>query len=653
MLSLSSLLNPAPTGPSNGIGLPPSPESSSPTDSCGEESVFPERSAIPKHKMPKDAAVFTKSKPKGAINFPPYEKLDDLSLHKTRIFQVYPLGRIREFSRHIPYNSGKKGFFEKTGRESFEVFQYVFKVPTDDTEYTVMWDYNVGLVRMTPFFKCCKYPKTTPAKMLNLNPGLKEISHSITGGSIIAQGYWMPYQCAKAVCATFCYNIAGALIPIFGPEFPAFCKQVDAPDYSRMVIDPAIVLQSRREAEYYRRFYGNSTVSMSTGSRNDNGSIVTPKRDYQGASPPYDDSNKSLYRSCPRKLCVSTPGSEDNNSHTTDTERVISPAADRPNLDRDRPYPQITRYLHSSIPSIVALPRPGHVSSKSSGWTPANASLHTPAHLHPCNDYRTAGPSPWLSAIPRSTTTADLRTLPYPDTNAFRVSRSWSRYPYDHPWSQSQSQSRVQCHPQISYHRHTSSAHEPQLPPPSEQPQSQQASPSSPQSPRAAKRPAAYMEDDNADYLRHRTTTAPRHSYQQEQRLSRQYYTNNENHVANGSIHVVTTATGDDKRTMANTTMATDNKAALLLLNLSAQELGRKEPLNNEDGQTITSRMDGNRRHAGSRCAGNPEGGGGGDGGKHIARGGGAANVGSDEVSSVSPLYDVFPRIKRARSHTM
>ena len=24
-----------------------------------------------------------------------------------------------------------------------------------------MWDYNVGLVRMTPFFKCCKYSKVS------------------------------------------------------------------------------------------------------------------------------------------------------------------------------------------------------------------------------------------------------------------------------------------------------------------------------------------------------------------------------------------------------------------------------------------------------------------------------------------------------------
>jgi hypothetical protein len=39
------------------------------------------------------------------------------------------------------------------------VFQYTFKVPGDDKEYAVMWDYNIGLVRITPFFKCCKYSK--------------------------------------------------------------------------------------------------------------------------------------------------------------------------------------------------------------------------------------------------------------------------------------------------------------------------------------------------------------------------------------------------------------------------------------------------------------------------------------------------------------
>lgn len=30
------------------------------------------------------------------------------------------MGKIGEYCRHIPYNSEKKGFLERTGRESFE-----------------------------------------------------------------------------------------------------------------------------------------------------------------------------------------------------------------------------------------------------------------------------------------------------------------------------------------------------------------------------------------------------------------------------------------------------------------------------------------------------------------------------------------------------
>lgn len=48
------------------------------------------------------------------------------------------------------------------------VFQYTFKMPGDDREYTVMWDYNIGLVRITPFFKCCKYSKVSQARELNV-----------------------------------------------------------------------------------------------------------------------------------------------------------------------------------------------------------------------------------------------------------------------------------------------------------------------------------------------------------------------------------------------------------------------------------------------------------------------------------------------------
>lgn len=85
------------------------------------------------------------------------------------------------------------------------VFQYTFRVRGNDKEWTVMWDYNIGLVRITPFFKCLGYAKvcvqrrhmsnitdivaqTIPAKAIGASPGLKDLCYSITGGALAAQG---------------------------------------------------------------------------------------------------------------------------------------------------------------------------------------------------------------------------------------------------------------------------------------------------------------------------------------------------------------------------------------------------------------------------------------------------------------------------------
>ncbi|KKA28433.1 hypothetical protein TD95_003047, partial [Thielaviopsis punctulata] len=222
----------------------------------------------------RDNGAFAKSPINGPVNFPPFENLDERMTNYVRSFKVKPFGRIHENSSHIPYNSGKKDFFEKTGRESFEVFSYTFS-NKKGAEFNVMWDYNNGLVRMTPFFKCCDYGKTMPAKMLNMNPGLKEITHSITGGTILAQGYWMPYECARAVCATFCYEIAGALVPIFGPQFPQECVHRDSNDYGNMTISAHIIHKAAHEAELFRRQYATIATarrrSPATGS-------LSPKR---------------------------------------------------------------------------------------------------------------------------------------------------------------------------------------------------------------------------------------------------------------------------------------------------------------------------------------------------------------------------------------
>lgn len=73
--------------------------------------------------MTRDAAVFAKGKIKGDALYPPFEKLDDGLRREVSKFEVYPFGQITEFPRHIPYNSDKKVFQEKTGRDSFEGWQ--------------------------------------------------------------------------------------------------------------------------------------------------------------------------------------------------------------------------------------------------------------------------------------------------------------------------------------------------------------------------------------------------------------------------------------------------------------------------------------------------------------------------------------------------
>ena len=120
MLSLSSLLNPISASESRWISLPPSSPSyyshSPPNES--PRSIAQLSSA--KSKMSKDGAVLFKGKIMGRVMFPPFENLDPESLQAVQKYKIFPLGEIVKYPRHIPYNSEKKSFLEKTGRHSFE-----------------------------------------------------------------------------------------------------------------------------------------------------------------------------------------------------------------------------------------------------------------------------------------------------------------------------------------------------------------------------------------------------------------------------------------------------------------------------------------------------------------------------------------------------
>ncbi|KAL6881271.1 hypothetical protein J3F83DRAFT_46106 [Trichoderma novae-zelandiae] len=336
-------------------------------------------SGAPKAKAQANAVGMPKSKPQGPVNFAPFEDVDPASYRELRQFQVTPFGHIRQNCEHIPYNSSKKDFFEKTGRESIEVFKYEFRYK--DLSYTVMWDYNVGLVRMTPFFKCLGYAKTKPSQMLDKNPGLRNISPSITGGAVSAQGYWMPYTCARAVCATFCAEIAGALIPLFGPSFPSQCIPSDSPYYNEMVIDPHVIRQAIEDVERCR--YGQrSRVAKAVGGMS--GPVVLgdyplrSKRESQTASAFRLPSRPQPARSQPlfapvhdpgfsqRLMAVSAPSTACKTREANSLSRVgRSSFASRTVLDRN-PFPLRSSFFDVSLRTETS----GTEKNRTEKWRP-------------------------------------------------------------------------------------------------------------------------------------------------------------------------------------------------------------------------------------------------------------------------------------------
>ncbi|UNI21805.1 hypothetical protein JDV02_007761 [Purpureocillium takamizusanense] len=267
MLPLRSLLNPDP--PDRRSDRRRLPAHALPMASARETqstlATTMEKHRLPSRRGSRNAAYVPRSKTQGPVRYPPFEDVSDAAAREVAKYEIDAFGYIQQCCEHIPYNSTKKDFFEKTGRESIEAFSYEFRIPGQQLKYKVMWDYNIGLVRMTPFFKSLGYAKTKPSQMLDKNPGLRDISPSITGGSVGAQGYWMPFRCARAVCATFCYDIAGALIPLFGPEFPMECIPATYPEFGEMIINQQLVMEATMEAEASRDAYLSRKATTQNG----------------------------------------------------------------------------------------------------------------------------------------------------------------------------------------------------------------------------------------------------------------------------------------------------------------------------------------------------------------------------------------------------
>jgi hypothetical protein len=115
-MKITSLLNPTLSDHSGYHSLKPSVPAAVPYSTS--QNFIPKR-----QKVPKDAPIFSEgNKIVGFVNYPPYEAEDDHSLAvEHERFQLYPRGDIyKKGIRHIPYNSDKKDFLDKTGRDAFE-----------------------------------------------------------------------------------------------------------------------------------------------------------------------------------------------------------------------------------------------------------------------------------------------------------------------------------------------------------------------------------------------------------------------------------------------------------------------------------------------------------------------------------------------------
>lgn len=90
----------------------------------------------------------------------------------------------------------------------------------------------------------------------------------------------MPYQAAKAIAATFCYDIRWALTPVFGNDFPLMCLHPKDPSFAKFLIDPAIVEFCTLETDRFRTEGTSYRISTSNPSPR----AETPKTPHEAQS---------------------------------------------------------------------------------------------------------------------------------------------------------------------------------------------------------------------------------------------------------------------------------------------------------------------------------------------------------------------------------
>jgi hypothetical protein len=202
----------------------------------------------------------------------------------------------------------------------------------------------------------------------------------------------MPYSCALAVCTTFCAHIAGALIPIFGPNFPSQCVPPEAPEHGRMIINASIVAQATAEAEAFRQQYTIFTPRSAPRDSYSPQYSVKNEHNNMGITPP----------TAGRHLRLKRPfGGDSPYGTSTDTDGETSSGDGYFCSPRTPGTP--------GTPDTPGTPgTPGSLSQQRV-WGCSNMISHSAnSSINMPSLKALEGPNRWLSAIPRSTGLADV-----------------------------------------------------------------------------------------------------------------------------------------------------------------------------------------------------------------------------------------------------
>lgn len=214
----------------------------------------------------------------------------------------------------------------------------------------------------------------------------------------------MPYDCAREVCATFCHDIAPALIPIFGPTFPSDCIPPGSRDFERWSIKQSTIRSATIQSEAFRRHY---TALAFESERSFTSSIKVAIR-----SSPMCDMNPATDRG--RRLRIGRKYRELEKHHDPDIASLSSEAGGR--HVRYTPPTPASAASQSPHRNWVPISHQEHnmllhhmVDSKEKSSSkyyqqPQNDSSsqshYSPSIMHVAN--------PYLSAIPRSTNFLDM-----------------------------------------------------------------------------------------------------------------------------------------------------------------------------------------------------------------------------------------------------